>query len=294
MKELINLPPIIKEKLLSVSETNEYIFNIIIKNKNSLIGRFGGIEGKIVIEIIMNNNYYISDEDRFKAKNNAGIGDPTNRNLKKFAVEYLNAATKVDLLGMMSSPQSTLLAKFSDNDKYCHLNFFNLFYTLNCPDPISSNLIWTNALKGKKVLVIHPFSDTIESQYSKRSAIKTISEILPEFDLLTLKPPMTTEEKNKCSWLNELQETKNKILSIDFDIAIIGAGAYGLPLGAFVKDMGKTAIQIGGITQILFGIIGKRWEDRPHMQELIGNGWVRPSKGEVPDNASKVEGGCYW
>ena len=289
MKELVNLTHNIEEKLLSVLDVNEYIFNIIAQSKNSLIGRFGGVEGRIVIEIIMKHNYDISEKNKFSARNNAGIGIPTNKNLKKFATEYLNAGTKVDLLGMMPDPKHTLLAQFSDNNNYCHLNCFNPFFTLD-----HSKKIWTNALKGKRVLIIHPFVESIKNQYSRRHKIKTISKILPEFDLLTLKPPMTTEENNQCSWLDELQLTKKNILSIDFDIAIIGAGAYGLPLGAFVKDIGKTAIQIGGITQILFGIIGKRWENRPHMQKYIGDGWIRPNESETPSNAFQVEQGCYW
>ena len=46
----------------------------------------------------------------------------------------------------------------------------------------------------------------------------------------------------------------------DFDIALIGAGAYGMPLAYKIKKMGKKAIHIGGSLQCLFGIKGSRWE----------------------------------
>ena len=41
---------------------------------------------------------------------------------------------------------------------------------------------------------------------------------------------------------------------IEFDVAIIGCGAYGLPLAVEAKRMGKQAIHMGGATQVLFGI----------------------------------------
>lgn len=50
-------------------------------------------------------------------------------------------------------------------------------------------------------------------------------------------------------------------MKIDFDIAIIGCGAYGMPLAAKLKKTGKQAIHLGGETQLLFGIKGKWWEE---------------------------------
>ena len=46
-----------------------------------------------------------------------------------------------------------------------------------------------------------------------------------------------------------------------FDIAIIGCGAYGLPLAAKLKKEGRQAIHLAGVTQLMFGIKGKRWEE---------------------------------
>jgi len=44
---------------------------------------------------------------------------------------------------------------------------------------------------------------------------------------------------------------KNEISEIDFDVAIIGAGAYGLPLASYIKEMGRQAIHMGGSTQMV-------------------------------------------
>jgi hypothetical protein len=86
----------------------------------------------------------------------------------------------------------------------------------------------------------------------------------------------------------------DEIMKIDFDVAIIGAGAYGLPLASFVKNLGKTAIHMGGVTQLLFGIKGKRWEDPGYFGWLMNEHWVRPAEHEKPKAFNNVESGCYW
>jgi ketopantoate reductase len=85
---------------------------------------------------------------------------------------------------------------------------------------------------------------------------------------------------------------ENEISKIDFDIAIIGCGAYGLPLAAHVKRMGKKVVHMGGATQLLFGIKGKRWEDSNF--KFINKYWVRPLEEEKPKDHKKVEDSCYW
>ena len=87
---------------------------------------------------------------------------------------------------------------------------------------------------------------------------------------------------------------EERISKIDFDVALLGCGAYGLPLAASIKRMGKKAVHLGGATQILFGIKGKRWEEIPKIAKLFNENWVRPSEEERPDNFSEIEGGSYW
>jgi len=87
---------------------------------------------------------------------------------------------------------------------------------------------------------------------------------------------------------------KNEISEIDFDVAIIGAGAYGLPLASYIKEMGRQAIHMGGSTQMLFGVYGRRWEILPNFQEIINKDWIKPVKDEKPKSARKVENACYW
>lgn len=155
---------------------------------------------------------------------------------------------------------------------------------------------WTGALKGKKVLVISAFADDIVFQYSRREKIfPNEPDILPEFELYVLQAPMTMGDQTDYrfpSFMRSLEEIESQIRKIDFDIALIGAGAYGTLLTLFVKSLGKMAIQSGGATQTLFGIIGKRWENRPHVKNRMNEYWIHPSN--KPKGYEKIENGAYW
>ena len=122
-------------------------------------------------------------------------------------------------------------------------------------------------------------------------------EMLPEFELKTLKAIQTIagETDDRFSdWFEALEYMRDEAMKIDFDVAIIGCGAYGFPLAAMLKRAGKCAIHMGGATQYLFGIKSKRGENHEFIKSLFNDNWVRPSEKETPKNKNLVEGGCYW
>ncbi len=158
---------------------------------------------------------------------------------------------------------------------------------------------WTKALKGKRVLVIHPFVDSIKNQYNNREKLFDDPDILPEFELKTLKAVQTivgTKDERFSNWFDALNYMYDEALKINFDVALIGCGAYGQPLACMLKKAGKQAIHIGGATQIMFGIIGRRWElNSKEVSSLFNEHWIRPSAEETPLNKEKNEfGGAYW
>ena len=100
------------------------------------------------------------------------------------------------------------------------------------------------------------------------------------------------------NWLETCKLMTNDINKLDFDIALLGCGGYGLPLCEFIKSkMNKSAIYIGGGLQLLFGVMGKRWESEPRWQKIIrenNSKFIRPSNSEILKNNHLVEEGCYW
>lgn len=175
-----------------------------------------------------------------------------------------------------------------------------------CPDATLTTLRaiepavtqWTSVLKDKKVLVIHPFEESIRNQYyNNREKIYPGTDILPEFDLQTVKAVQTAADnpdERFASWFDALDYMTEEALKKDFDIALIGCGAYGLPLGARMKQAGKKAVHMGGCLQLLFGIRGARWDTRDYMKPFINEFWTRPADSEIPEKAKKVENACYW
>lgn len=97
------------------------------------------------------------------------------------------------------------------------------------------------------------------------------------------------------SWHEALEYMKSEIAKKDFDVALIGCGAYGMPLAAFVKSLGKVGIQLAGWTQMLFGVYGERWiSQQTQYSKFINKYWIRPNENETPRKAKDIESGCYW
>ena len=108
-------------------------------------------------------------------------------------------------------------------------------------------------------------------------------------------PQSLAGNRPHSSWKESLEITKEKINNESFDIALLGCGAYGLPLVNHIKtNLNKTTIYIGGGLQIMFGIMGKRWDEMEEISSLYNENWVRPSEEEIPPNSQVVENGCYW
>lgn len=85
---------------------------------------------------------------------------------------------------------------------------------------------------------------------------------MPDFDLITIKAVQSLGGGEQFqSWFDALDWMKAEIDKHDYDICLIGCGAYGFPLAAHVKRLGKKAFHLGGALQLVFGIRGRRWEN---------------------------------
>ena len=157
---------------------------------------------------------------------------------------------------------------------------------------------WTSALKGKKVLVVHPFASSIEVQFKKKELIFPGKKSLPDFELLTMKAVQSIAGNRPGQfkdWFDALDFMKQGIARRDFDIAILGCGAYGMPLATFVKtELKKKSVHLGGNVQILFGIKGSRWENDPQFHHIFNEHWIKPLPEETPKGHLTIDNNCYW
>lgn len=275
----------------------EIILNELNKNKPCLICRFGGTEMRVVDYFLKNlkkDNVRFPEKIKYMIGALSGFFPSTDYLLSRFSSEFLDITKDIDILTVWSTKSEKYVCENFLN-KDAKLVNFDTLNTVNFKNP------WSRYLEGKKVLVIHPFAESIEKQYQKRELIfEKNPKVLPEFELITMKPVQGLADSRfelpYKDWFEALDDMKNKIKEIDFDIAIIGAGAYGMFLGHFCKQLGKQAVHMGGVTQLLFGITGKRWEiEQPDViKDVVNEHWVRPDKSEQPKGAKQVEGGCYW
>lgn len=252
------------------------------------ICRFGTVEAQAVYKYLhLRNSLKTGSPILPVLCNNAGFF-PNNQTLyEKFAKMMLEYSKDIDLLAVTKMNGEDYII-----NHYCSDAALTRIGTL---DPIHG---WTEALEGKKILVISPFADTIEKQYKNhREKLFKGTNFLPIFKLRTIKAVQTiageTDDRFK-TWFDALDWMADEAAKIDFDIAIIGCGAYGLPLAVRIKRMGKKAVHMGGAHQLLFGIRGARWDNNPFISKYYNEFWTRPSESERPKNANKVEGACYW
>lgn len=290
---------------MSGQAASDAIRERLLSDKATMISRFGSNELACIL------NFYFIEKDLPETILNIARGIPyfrklkpgvinsmeigagffpaTEENLRRYVQMSLAELSSIDILGSWLSHEKFLFSHFQDSCLSVRLRDLS---PLTNPDP------WSSALAGKKVLVVHPFEETIVEQYRKRHSLFKNPAVLPEFDLKTLKSVQSIAG-NKTSysdWFDALQDMKEKISNIDFEIAILGCGAYGMPLAAHIKSIGKKAVHLGGETQILFGIKGKRWEapSYNYQEKFYNESWVRPKKSEMPSNAGSVESACYW
>lgn len=278
--------------ILSNVAANEFLKKKIEDGKPFVAARFGDTELRAVVyylnRIILKKKSYPQYLKEAISKN-AGFFPATDEAIDNFAKLMLRSCKKVEVLAVwFNLLEDYVYKKFGPFEGTC--------IYLKALEPFWFETPWTIALKGKRVLVIHPFVETIEKQYKRRVNLFKNPDVLPEFELFTLRAVQSIGGKSDefASWFDALEWMYKETLKVNFDIAIIGCGAYGMPLAAKICESGRMAIHMGGATQLLFGIKGTRWDVRPDYVSLYNDYWCRPADKERPEAASKVEGGCYW
>lgn len=288
----------------------EYILSKWKENKPFLIPRIAWTETLIAIlamnckkrrEVPAEWRNMISDIIQ-KGKANAGIKISSMDSMIRYSEAYLES---FELSEMYGGWEEWGYYRKSVADQYDYIiqnypremiwsSVYDIFHYIHGPDPI-----WSFALEGKRVLFITSVADSIQEKIDHRKDIYGV-DLFPNCTILTIKPPFTHGNNPSQEFNLELDAFYQRLdnLSGQYDIALVAAGGYGNLICSYIyKNHHKSAIYVGGILQMYWGILGKRWiNDRPDIIKMFVNNdhWTYPKESEKPDGYQKIENACYW
>ncbi|MBQ4440116.1 MAG: hypothetical protein II909_03130 [Kiritimatiellae bacterium] len=287
-------------KGLDFDDSIEFIYRKILEGKPFFAGKIGTIDGEVLLRYMdihdkesliikwmkllagRRGPFWWDNSIRAGICRCAGVFPTDIQSIERFCREFSTYCTEFDGYARWVYGERRLFNSFCPNATPIDLKSLV---------PIDHPNTWYGALKGKKVLVVHQYVRTIKSQYEKHVEFHKGQGALPELELIQYKPVNSAGGKNKefPNWSAALNHMMADISNIDFDVALLGCGVYGVPLSAYIKRMGKIAIYTGGGTQAIFGIKGKRWDNLG----IYNEHWVRPFPEDIPETLPIIEDGAF-
>ena len=293
----------------NINEENNQLRNYLEKklktNQPFLIPRIAGIENNFAyLGVCLSNNKITKDQLSYlqnvvsAMKNNAGIKLTSMKSILKYSQMYLEAFNLCDAY-FDWDPTGNYIHHIALSHEFITTNFNKQRFWAVSLDIFHNiyNNPWTQALTGKRVLIISPF---IESMKLKVNCLPEIYgvDLFPNCEFCFITPPQTHATSNSEEFDIELEKFMDEIKKIKdtFDIALCSCGGYGNLVCAELYKLGKSAIYVGGVLQMFFGLYGNRWlTERPDVLRLFMNQhWSRPNETEKPQGHNLIENGCYW
>jgi hypothetical protein len=223
---------------------------------------------------------------------NCGVFPKEQDVLVRWAQVYLQALSRLDILGVwFNKEEEKIVTRHAPGATLTRIRAFEPYYHA---------FPWTQGLAGRRVAVVSPFEHSIVSQRKAHTGGELFPErptVLPDFELTVIPSPFSAALVHPVhsDWHEALSDIKQRLSAVQFDVCLVGAGAYSLPICSFVRhELMRSAIHLGGPLQILFGIRGRRWDDHPVISRLFNENWIRPSPNETPKGNWKNDGGAYW
>lgn len=285
-----------------------YIKNKLENNQPFLIPRVAGIENNYAVfcNMLMNDKFkqhaptmleYLN-KNKDKMKNNAGIKLTTMESIQKYSQLYLESFKNCDLYAGWAPFDAVYNAYITSNQvieqvfqkETVYSEVFDVYHFIYSTP-------WTFALRGKRLLFISSFAESIQSKINDRKEIYGV-DLFPDCEIMTILPPQTQGDEDSEEFDVELIKFTEKLDEIkdNYDVALVSCGGYGNLVCSHIYKSGKSAIYVGGVLQMYWGILGSRWfKNRPDVIRLFLNKlWTRPKDSEKPKNHEKIENSCYW
>jgi hypothetical protein len=278
--------------LNDVAAANQLLHQILRDGKPHGVAKIGSLEAEAMQTWLRRREASTampwSPILRRQMLDNVGIHPPEDTTLDRFCQDYLAALAKIDVLGVLGGPgEAGILRQPGAPGRLIRWRAIEPWHFA---DP------WTAELAGKRVVVVHPFAATIQAQYARRDKIWRNPRILPEFALRTVRMPLSPGlvPSPYPDWRSQFDALVAELEQAPYDVLLVGAGGVSLLFAAHACATGRVGIHMGGGTQVLFGIRGRRWDKSPELLPFINEYWTRPSAAESPETRAKVEQGCYW
>lgn len=276
---------------------HEILADLIHAGRPAAAGKLGDVEVKALAWHLRIPRYYtlgravptLGEQELFEQ---AGVFPKSEAVYRQFCDTFLDRLPALDVCALWHNPgEYEITARSCPAARWTDLTALEPYFHPAAP--------WSAALAGKRVLVVHPFADSIRRQYARRADIwRRVPGLLPDFELVTLRSPYGFSANAFPDWFAMLAELEARVTALaadpGFDVALIGCGAAGIPLAAHCKRLGKIGLHTGGPTQLFFGIRGGRWDARPEFQPFFNEAWIRPAAAETPAEAPRVDRGGYW
>lgn len=295
---------------MNVSKGAESICKLIQDKIPFFVGKIGTSELDVILFYI---NHRQKDSpksypivERTHLTKNGGIFPATNESIDAWARHMINDVLPAgdgyaEWNPIRGANERIILNILTPNSERFPLRALEPYYM---PEP---DFRWTHKLAGVRIAVVSPFSKTIAAQWERKEEIwkglgniwnSVFPTIIPVF--AGYSPYLTTGAGKWPSavisggWRAAVESIVSDVVASGAKFAIVGCGALSLPVCYALKMRGISAIHLGGATQILFGIKGRRWLSHGVISTFFNDAWVFPDATEVPSEALAVEGGCYW
>ena len=209
---------------------------------------------------------------------------------------YVESLQALDVVAAWQ-PIGTYLSAYENRALYRYLPSAKRV-SLSALHPVHPPALWLSALCKLRWLVISPFEKTILSQLDRLENLGVFSPdamanlLQTRHSCRIIRCPQFSylEQPRHPDWFATLEDLKSQMDSLSFDIVLVGAGAWSIPLIAHARKRAKKGLHLGGQLQLLFGIKGGRWDDT----NIYNPFWIRPLPEERPENFMRMEKGAYW
>ena len=170
-----------------IERANGMVSDALSSESPFLFGRYGTSEMKIAVAVLLAHEGLTKRLDVFSLRgefNHCGLFPLTEETAYGFTELLMKSSACIDMFGTFQMILEDYFIKkyVPSSTPLTHLKLMN-FYLLEKP--------FTRHFAGKTVLVIHPFRELIEHQYSKRALLYPHRDYLPDFNLLTIKAVQT-------------------------------------------------------------------------------------------------------